>query len=67
MSQTVKKDKIQNSNHLQNVKFVVQSTSYVNHKPYNSNFELISKYNLTRKPNLKILFFFFFFGGGGGG
>ena len=34
------------------------------YKPYRSNFELSSKWILTKNPNLKI---FFFLGGGGGG
>ena len=37
--QTVKRGKIQNSNHLHNVKHVVQ----LKYKPYNSNFKLSSK------------------------
>ena len=45
--QTVKRGKIQNSNHLHNVMHVVQSTlqnfKLLKYKPYSSNFELSSK------------------------
>ena len=46
--QTVKRSIIQNSNHLHNVKHVVQSTlqnmrRFLKYKPYNSNFELSGK------------------------
>ena len=49
VSQAVKRGKIQNSNHLHNVKHVLQSTFEKNtkqllkYKPCNSNFELYSK------------------------
>ena len=38
VSQNVERGNIQNSNHLHNIKHVVQSTT----KPYDSNFELSS-------------------------
>ena len=43
---------------------------FLKHKPCNSNFELSSKWILTKKPNPEVFLFFFFFfflGGGGGG
>ena len=61
VSQTVKRGIRQNSNHLLNVKHVVQSTfqnmrKILKCKPYNSNFEHTSKSISTKNPNLKIFF-----------